>query len=1150
MNIRNFDFVHLRTQTSYSMLESSLKVKDIISLAQKYKMPAVAVADRNNLFSSLEFSLEAKSGSIQPINACLLNILYHDSKGEECFGEIVAIASNKEGYSNLLKLGSYPYINNSQKSKPHITFDDLVNNNQGIILLSGYVDGPIGRELLVGDTYQAENYAKKLLKVFGDRFYFEIMRHYLADEQKIERDYINLAKKLDIPIVATNKVLFQDVKMHYAHDVLLCIADGVVKDSVERRMVSNQCYFKSQKEMKELFADIPSAIINTEYIARRCSISSSSSDPMLPSFSDENFTEEELLRQESEHGLKKRLEHMFETGNYSEDEKSKIKQTYSQRLEYELSIICSMNFAGYFLIVSDFIKWSKENNIYVGPGRGSGAGSIVAWSLLITDLDPIRFGLIFERFLNPERISMPDFDIDFCQERREEVINYVRNKYSDDRVGQIITFGKLQAKAVIKDVARVLSLRYEIADYLTDLVPFNAVNPVTLSQAVKEVAELKQAYQGKGLYNHQDENELIKQVLEVALSLEGVHRHCSVHAAGVVISGSKLIETLPLYKDTNGEMLIVQYSMKYAELAGLVKFDFLGLQTLTVISKCLDLLKNNGVNVDLSKISFKDTKTYDMLSRGSSIGVFQFESAGMRDTLKKLKPDCVEDLIALGALYRPGPMDNIPTYIACKHKKQEPTYIHPLLEDTLKETYGVIVYQEQVLEIARILAGYSLGSADLLRRAMGKKIKSEMDAQEKMFVEGCVKNNITENQAKEIFKYVEKFAGYGFNKAHAAAYGVISYYTAYLKANYPVEFLTACLNLEMGDQEDINLFIYEAWDNNIKIIPPDVNFSEGLFKINEDNDGKSIIYALGAVRNVTISLGNEIANEVSLRGKFKSIFDFVKRIHCKSISKRSLEGLIKAGCFDSIHQNRRQILEAVPKILSFGNKYHEDKLSNQFSLFDIDSTPDILAEIEDFDHNQRAFYEFDSLGIFITCHPLDYYKEILSQSNIFDISYIKNSMIENVKEIKLAGVIQRKDTRMSPRGRFMILNLADTSSSMDITIYSEDVFKNYANNLAVKSTIIATCSVFKDEESIKLTALKIDSLDDYLEENLDNKEFVINNEETMEKFLNLLKLRKDMTKNQKDIRVKYLFDEKFYVNLKFASKHKFISEDFEFLNNL
>ena len=1104
-------FIHFRTQSSYSMLESAIKVEDLVALVKKHRMSAVCLADRGNLFASLEFALEAADSEVQPIHGAILNITFDNSsssKGKD-FADILLIAKDEIGYKNLLTLVSYGFMKNDRAVCNHITFEDLTLHNEGIVVLSAYSNGIVGKLLLAKNYEGAKLESKKFLEIFGDRFYFEIMRHGLESEKQIESDYLKLASELSIPLIATNSVLFSDITMHDTHDILLCISESVVKEEEKRKRVSNQCYFKSAEEMVELFSDLPEAITNSVNLAKRIYVMAEEKDPALPNFTDGSVSEEDLIREESKKGLEQRLALKFSVENTSESEQSVVYNEYIERLEYELSVICKMNFQGYFLIVSDFIRWSKANGIAVGPGRGSGAGSIVAWCLQITDLDPIKFGLLFERFLNPERISMPDFDIDFCQERREEVISYVRKKYGDNRVGQIITFGKLQAKAVIKDVARVLGLAYSVADYITELVPFNAVNPVTLSQAINEVAELKDAARGKGLYNINGDNELIKQVIDSALVLEGLHRHSSTHAAGIVIANQDMIGTVPLCKDSNSDMLIVQYSMKYCELSGLVKFDFLGLQTLTVITKCLDLLKAQDVHIDLDKIDFDDKKTFEMLSQGISTGVFQFESVGMKSSLRKLRPDNIGDIIALGALYRPGPMDNIPAFIACKHGQQEADYLHPLLEPILKSTYGIIVYQEQVLEIARKLSGYSLGAADLLRRAMGKKVKSEMDAQEEIFVNGALENNIPKAQAKSIFEKVAKFAGYGFNKAHASAYGVISYQTAFLKANFPVEFLVAAMNLDIHDSDKINIFLQEARLFGIKIIAPSVNDSEGFFKIVNTPGGaenKSIIFALGGIKNVTTNFGQEVAKIRGKAGKFKSIIDFIERIPSKLLNRKLLENIIKAGCFDSLHSNRNSLLCSVAKLMAYSSAYHIQKESNQFSLLGASQNSiDILLTADEFTEEELAYSEFEVTGLFIDNHPLSSYTSMLEEHNIKNALYIKNHLNEGSYVLKVAGVIVKKDARMSKRGRFITLLLSDPSGILEVTIFNEEIMREYAHLLNIKTLVVVTCEIFIDKGGARVTARSFNTINDaILGSSMELKLFPKDREALME-VVNILK---------------------------------------------
>ncbi len=1097
------DFVHLRTQSSYSFLESALTIESIVELACKHKMPAICLADRGNLFGSLEFALNSSKAGVQPINGAIVNLAYVE--GEFC--EILLIAKDAIGYKNLLQLVSDSFTKNDRKICNHITFNDLVQYQEGLIILSGYTEGVVGKNLIAKKEEVAIYWATKLQSIFGDRFYFEIMRHNLVLEQAIEENYIKIASDLAIPLVATNKVLFSSINMHDAHDVLLCIAAGVNKEVDNRKRASTGCYFKSSKEMCELFKDLPQAIENTVNLAQRCHFMAHPNPAMLPNFTHQDINEIELIKQEAQAGLLSRLNIKFKWENTPSDRQESITAQYLERLNYELDIICGMDFSGYFLIVSDFIKWCKKQGIMVGPGRGSGAGSVVAWSLLITDLDPLKFGLLFERFLNPERISMPDFDIDFCQERREEVINYVRSKYGDNKVGQIITFGKMQAKAVIKDVSRVLGLPYKYAENLTELIPFNAVTPVTLKQAIHEVKELGLAARGKGLYNLEGQEELIKQVLETSLVLEGLHRHASTHAAGIVIAGRDLVEIVPVYKDQNSDMLIVQYSMKYAAIAGLIKFDFLGLQTLTVITKCLELLQKQHIEVDFTNSLFDDQKTYELLCEGNTVGVFQFESPGMESALRRLKPDSIQDIIALGALYRPGPMDNIPTYIACKHGLQQPDYLHEMLTPILEETYGVVIYQEQVLEIAKIIANYTLGGADLLRRAMGKKIKSEMEQQEEIFVKGAMQNNISRQQAQTIFATVAKFAGYGFNKAHASAYGVISYQTAYLKANFLAEFLVAYLNLELNNHDKINLFIQEARNNNIPVIPPNINLSTGYFNI-VDSEQKSIVYALAGIKSVTLNFSKILEVEREKNGKFKSIIDFMERLPLKSINRKLLENLIKAGCFDQLNNNRNQLLLSIPKLLAYAASYHTEQISNQFSLIKVNTASgQILVEVSAIDNTDVSLHEFEVLGLFLTMHPLSKYHDLLSRLNVLTSLTLGKDIEHGSKPIKIAGIIQKKDSRMSGRGRFITLQLSDQFGIFELTIYSEEVLKSFVHLLNVQSLVIAHCDLFKDAGGVRLIARSFTTIDEIINASHSEIKLYPQNPRELEKIVNLLKSR-------------------------------------------
>ena len=831
-NPQKLCYIPLSIHTTYSLCNGAIKIPELIETVKELGFPAIGISDSQNLFGALEFSSYCKKAGIQPILGCDLlvdfNIVEQKNPShndiEKSLCQTHLIAYNSEGYRNLMFLVSKSFLDRQSSITPHVNFELLEKNSHGLICLSGASKGVIGKMLLNDQEKLAEKFCDDLLGIFKNNFYIEITRHGLKEEEILEEKFLNLAVKKNIPIVATNHVYFLKKEMYEAQDILSCIYDGALQSDKDRLKNSPSQYLKTQQEFLEVFSDLPEALENSINIARKCHTMAFERPPTLPKFSNEiDFDEKTELKKQSYEGLKIRLDRKFILEETQPDQCQIIEKQYFERLDYELEIIIKMNFSGYFLIVSDFIKWAKNNEIPVGPGRGSGAGSVVAWSLQITDLDPIRFGLLFERFLNPERVSMPDFDVDFCQTRRDEVIQYVQRKYGKDYVAQIITFGKLQARAVLKDVGRVLNMPYSQVDRICKLIPFNAVEAVTLEKAIT---------MDKDLQNAIKEDPQITKLVDISLKLEGLNRHASTHAAGLVIGDRPLHEICALYNDQGSSMPAVGYSMKYAESAGLVKFDFLGLKTLTTIFDTIKLVKQTrNQKIDLNNIRLDDKKTFEMLASGDSVGVFQIESLGMRSVLRQMRCDKIEDIIALISLYRPGPMDNIPTYIRRKHGEEKIEYPHPLLASVLQETYGVIVYQEQVMEIAKILSGYSLGGADLLRRAMGKKIKEEMEQQRSIFVSGAKKNNISDHQANEIFDLVDKFAGYGFNKSHAAAYAMISYQTAYLKAHFLPEFLTASINLEIDNTDKINIFLQEAKNHKIIVLPPDINQSEGYFSI-------------------------------------------------------------------------------------------------------------------------------------------------------------------------------------------------------------------------------------------------------------------------------------------------------------------------------
>ncbi len=1109
-------FIHVRAQSSYSLLEGMVRIEELVSMAKSMYMPAIGLADRNNLFGALEFAIKAKEEGIQPIHGCVLKVQYLDERKNLNIGECTFIAKNEEGYSNLLYLASLIHMKDANAE--YLTLEEIISHKNGLLVLSGYTEGIIGKLLLQGQQESAKFYTKRFVEIFGDSFYYEISRHGLKRERSIEKIYLKLAAEMSIPLVATNNILFPDKKMQDTHDTFLCIANCSHKNDTERRRVSPECYFKSAKEMSELFSDLPSALENSVLIAKRCSAIAKTHAPMWPS-AVTTGSEEESLRFKAKEGLQKRLEKKFLIENSSQDEQKIIEQEYYSRLNYELDLICKMNFEGYFLIVSDFVQWSRNNGIAVGPGRGSGVGSIVAWSLLITDLDPIFFGLIFERFLNPDRVSMPDFDIDFCQARREEVIEYVRKRYGNNRVAHIITFGSLQAKAAIKDVGRVLGLRFDIANTITNFIPFNAVKPTTIAEAIEQVHQLKALKDGQqiqeipiGEYDDAEEVlDLISKTLNTALILEGLPRHVSVHAAGVVISKQDLVKVVPLYKPTQDDIMVVQYSMKYAELAGLIKFDFLGLQTLTMISSCCDLIKNSGREIDVENLALADKKTYALLCSGKVHGVFQFESIGMRENLQRILPDNIEDIMALGSLYRPGPMENIPTYIACKFGHKKPQYLHPLLENILASTYGVIIYQEQVIEIAKVLAGYTLGQADLLRRAMGKKIASEMKKQEEIFISGAQNKGVEESIALEIFHLVAKFAGYGFNKSHAAAYAVISYRTAYLKAHYTIEFFVAFLNLELQDLHKINALVVESRDFGINLTDPCINKSSAVFCVENE---KTISFGLGAIKNVSVSIARDIILIREKGGVFDDIFDFIKRTAGLLINKKVLEGLIVAGCFDSLYPNRAELFANVEKLISYGSLMSQESSSDQISLFVPETTNITLEKKDHWSQKEILYKEFDATGLFLTGHPLKIMQDFFDQQEIHNTRSVM-SLSDGSYIVKIAGVIQKKDVRTSARGMFMSFVLSDQWGNFEASVFNEAVMEESNVSLMPKSEVILDCALIKQGQALRFTIESVQLLQDFMRNNPYEMRVLISNDDDFISCVKLLKNKNSLQGNAK-----------------------------------
>ncbi len=1064
---RPVPFIHLHTHSAYSLSEGALQIKALASLARDAGMPALAITDTGNLFGALEFSEAVAEKGVQPIIGCTLKVDLSEAReggvrqvtGLRRIPSLVFLAKDEVGYRNLMNLSSRAYLSSPDNAEHHVTWPYLAAHAQGLICLTGGPGGPVNEALLAGQAGLAAELVEKLKTLFGDRLYIELQRHGLSAERDAEIGLLDIAYRLDVPLVATNEPYFARADDYAAHDALICIAEGELLVTEERRRLTPEHYFKNQAEMAALFADLPEAIENTVEIARRCACRVKSRAPILPRFAEGDEGEE--LRRQAHEGLVERLS----TRGLVE---GKTREDYVARLDFELDVITKMQFSGYFLIVADFIKYAKSRGIPVGPGRGSGAGSLVAYVLTITDLDPFRFNLLFERFLNPERVSMPDFDIDFCQDRRGEVIDYVQKRYGADRVAQIITFGKLQARMVTRDVGRVLQMPYSQVDRISKLIPNNPANPVTLAQAIDGEAKLQE---------ERDKDPTVRTLFEIALKLEGLYRNASTHAAGVVIGDRPLEELVPLYRDPRSDIPATQFNMKYVEKAGLVKFDFLGLKTLTVIEKAQDLIRVRVPEFDIAKIPFDDALTYEMLGHGDTVGVFQLESSGMRDVLRKMRADRIEDIIAIVALYRPGPMDNIPKFIACKKGDETPDYLHPLLEPILKETYGIMVYQEQVMQIAQVLSGYSLGEADLLRRAMGKKIKAEMDAQKERFVSGAVEKQVEAQQADYIFELVQKFAGYGFNKSHAAAYAVVSYQTAYLKARYPVEFLAASMTLDLGNTDKLMLFRREAQRVGIRVLPPSVNASGVDFAV---QDG-AILYSLAALKNVGAGAIEHLVKVRGEGGPFRSLGDFAQRIDGRVLNKRALESLAKAGAFDCLNNNRAQVLDAVESILGLANRTASAVEAGQNDLFGggVSSVSDlVLPRREAWLPMERLGQEFEAVGFYLSGHPLDDYVKPLQKLSVETwLSFQEKAITKGARAAKLAGTVTHRQERRSKTGnKFAFVGFSDPSGQFECICFS-DTLAACRDLLEPGTAVIARVEADVEGEDVKLRLQGVELLD-------------------------------------------------------------------------
>ncbi len=1056
-------FIHLRVKSAYSLLEGAVRPKELAGLAREAGTPAVAVTDTNNLFGVFEITETLAKAGIQPIVGTLLSVEFGARSPIQTGSRrkpphLPLLVQNEAGYLNLTKLLSAAYLEVEPGDWPHVKSEKLLAHAEGLIALTGGPGGVINQLLLEGNPQAAEAALERLAQAFPGRLYVELQRHGLAEERATEEGLLDLAYAARLPLAATNDVHFGRADMYEAHDALLCIADGAFVSQDDRRRLTREHRFKTADEMQLQFADLPEATLNTVEIAQRCAFKPAKRKPILPVFTPESGrTAEDELKAQAEDGLDRRLK---QSPLFAE------RKVYDERLTYELGIINRMGFPGYFLIVSDFMKWTRGQGIPVGV-RGSGASSLVAWALDITNLDPLRFGLFFERFLNPERLSMPDFDIDFCQERRDEVVRYVRGKYGLDRVAQIMALGSLQARAAVRDAGRVLQMPLGLVDRIAKLIPNPPGKSISLKEAVDSEPRLQQIA---------EQEPIAKRLFEITGKIEGLYRHASTHPAGVVIGDRPLDELLPLYRDPRSDMPVTQFDYEDAEKAGLVKFDFLGLKTLTVIAKAEELLKQRGVALHTQTIDFDDVSTFEMLSHGDSVGVFQMEGAGMRDLLRKMKPNHINDLVALVALYRPGPMDSIPTYIARKNGKELVEYLHPALEPILKETYGVMTYQDDVMRIARELAGYTMGEADILRRAMGKKIPAEMIPQRAKFMKGAAERKIAANVAETIFEQAEKFAGYGFNKGHAAAYAQVAYQTAYLKANYPVEFIAASMTLDIGNTDRLNVFRQEAQRLGVKVAPPDINRSQSVFSV--DAEANTVFYALAAVKGVGKQAMDHVV-EVRGPGRFKSISDFARRVDPRLVNKRAFENLVRAGAFDSLNPNRRQLCENSDRILGGAQAAQRERESGQVSMFGGDGGPAEelrLTTVPDWPVHERLGEEFGAMGFYLSGHPLDSYGPALRRLGASTYAALAEDRRRGFKA-KLAGTVIKKSER---RGRndqmYAFVSFSDPTGMFEIMLFPE-VLAASRPLLEAGKSLLLHCSVEWDGDEMKLRAASILDLD-------------------------------------------------------------------------
>ena len=1045
----NQNFNHLKIHTQYSICEGAIKIDKLKDFCKENKIPCLGISDTSNLCGALEFAENISKVGTQPIIGTQIYFKFEDTTGL-----LPLIALNEKGYKRIIELSSRSYLENDALSDPHLNIKEILKDTEGVLLLSGTIQGLFGKLFQKGRLEEITKIYKSLSSKFNDNFYLEIQRHGDQNEIAFEKFNLEQSSKIKVPIIATNEVYYLTPDMHEAHDALTCIGSKTYVNEKNRTKYSNQHYFKSNEEMSELFSDLPEALENNLNLPFKCNFRPQFSKPVLPNISSEKGgSADEILKKDSLDGLKEKFLKVFKIEQNNLNNNDKFLK-YKDRLDHELKIIIEMKYPSYFLIVSDYIKWAKNNDIPVGPGRGSGAGSLVAWCLSITDVDPIKFNLIFERFLNPDRVSMPDFDIDFCEEKRDLVFKYLTTKYKDS-VAHIITFGKLKARMVIRDVGRVLGLPYGFVDSISKMIPFDPSRPQSLTECINSEPRLQKLVK---------EDPRVKKLTDLSLKLEGLNRNVATHAAGVVIADRKLTDVVPLYKDASADLLLpsTQFDMYSAENAGLIKFDFLGLKTLTVINRTQKLINKKVKDFKIEDIHFEDKKVFDLLSSGHTVGLFQVESAGMREALLQMKPNHIEDIIALVALYRPGPMSNIPVYNDCKHGRQTPDYLHPLLEDILKPTYGVIIYQEQVMQIAQKLSGFTAGEADILRRAMGKKKRAELEKQKQGFIDGALKNGISKDVAASIFLKIEPFAEYGFNKSHAAAYAIISYQTAFLKTYYPKEFFAASMTMDLSNQNKLGEFYEELKRIDIKVVRPDINKCFADFQFDENN----FYYALGGIKSVGYEAISNVVKERKENGEFKSINDFLNRVNPKDINKLQLEGLVKAGAFDNINNNRQALFDSIPNFILKTKSIYENKAANQIDLFDSDEEQDneIVLNIEDWKFEDRLSREFEAVGFFISDHPLNQFKEIFDDYKIVD--YAKFNLDDNIKDANIAATLLKITERKTAKGNsYGVIKFTDLTSVFELFIFSDILELNREALIEGNSLIITLIKTISNDES-------------------------------------------------------------------------------------